>query len=162
MMANYGNVPPMPQPNYNNGLNNGGPQANQPTKPATDYSNWMGNQQLNFMPPQPEQRGITVSYMVQSRAEYASIYPPAGQTVAIFNFPDKELCLKAKDMYGIDLDMRTFSLSETTPLAQVQPNQNVQVAPAIHNDKSAEPQVTKAEFDELKESLNALIKELKG
>ena len=160
-MVNYGNVPGMQQ-NYNTGMQ--GAQAQAQAKPATDYSNWI-NPQPNQTPqpaPPTEQRGITVSYMVQSRAEYASIYPPAGQTVAIFNFPDKELCLKAKDMYGIDLDMRTFSLSETTPLAQVQPNQNAQVAPAIRNDKPAEPQVTKAEFDELKASLNSLIKELKG
>ena len=154
-MVNYGNVPGMQQ-NYNTGIQ--GAQAQAPAKPATDYSSWI-NPQPN-QPPQPapptEQRGITVSYMVQSRAEYASIYPPAGQTVAIFNFPDHELCLKAKDMWGIDLGMRTFDLTETTPIAQVQNGQTV------IQEKQADPQVTKAEFDELKASLNSLIKELKG
>lgn len=154
-MVNYGNVPGMQQ-NYNTGMQ--GAQAQAPAKPATDYSSWI-NPQPN-QPPQPapptEQRGITVSYMVQSRAEYASIYPPAGQTVAIFNFPDHELCLKAKDMWGIDLGMRTFDLTETTPIAQVQNGQTT------IQEKQADPQVTKAEFDELKASLNSLIKELKG
>lgn len=154
-MVNYGNVPGMQQ-NYNTGMQ--GAQAQAPAKPATDYSSWI-NPQPN-QPPQPapptEQRGITVSYMVQSRAEYASIYPPAGQTVAIFNFPDHELCLKAKDMWGIDLGMRTFDLTETTPIAQVQNGQTP------IQEKQADPQVTKAEFDELKASLNSLIKELKG
>ena len=152
-MVNYGNVPGMQQ-NYNTGMQ--GAQA--PAKPATDYSSWI-NPQPNQTPqpaPPTEQRGITVSYMVQSRAEYASIYPPAGQTVAIFNFPDHELCLKAKDMWGIDLGMRTFDLTETTPIAQVQNGQTV------IQEKQADPQVTKAEFDELKASLNSLIKELKG
>lgn len=154
-MVNYGNVPGMQQ-NYNTGMQ--GAQAPAPAKPATDYSNWI-NPQPNQTPqpaPPTEQRGITVSYMVQSRAEYASIYPPAGQTVAIFNFPDHELCLKAKDMWGIDLGMRTFDLTETTPIAQVQNGQTVA------QEKQADPQVTKAEFDELKASLNSLIKELKG
>jgi hypothetical protein len=154
-MVNYGNVPGMQQ-NYNTGMQ--GAQAQAPTKPATDYSSWI-NPQPNQAPqpaPPTEQRGITVSYMVQSRAEYASIYPPAGQTVAIFNFPDHELCLKAKDMWGIDLGMRTFDLTETTPIAQVQNGQ------ATTQEKQADPQVTKAEFDELKASLNSLIKELKG
>ena len=135
-----------------------GAQAQATAKPATDYSSWI-NPQPNQTPqpaPPTEQRGITVSYMVQSRAEYASIYPPAGQTVAIFNFPDHELCLKAKDMWGIDLGMRTFDLTETTPIAQVQNGQT-----AVQ-EKQADPQVTKAEFDELKASLNSLIKELKG
>lgn len=154
-MVNYGNVPGMQQ-NYNQGMQ--GAQAQAPAKPATDYSSWI-NPQPNQTPqpaPPTEQRGITVSYMVQSRAEYASIYPPAGQTVAIFNFPDHELCLKAKDMWGIDLGMRTFDLTETTPIAQVQNGQTV------IQEKQADPQVTKAEFDELKASLNSLIKELKG
>lgn len=154
-MVNYGNVPGMQQ-NYNAGMQ--GAQAQAPAKPATDYSSWI-NPQPNQTPqpaPPTEQRGITVSYMVQSRAEYASIYPPAGQTVAIFNFPDHELCLKAKDMWGIDLGMRTFDLTETTPIAQVQNGQTV------IQEKQADPQVTKAEFDELKASLNSLIKELKG
>ena len=154
-MVNYGNVPGMQQ-NYNTGMQ--GAQAQAPAKPATDYSSWI-NPQPNQSPqpaPPTEQRGITVSYMVQSRAEYASIYPPAGQTVAIFNFPDHELCLKAKDMWGIDLGMRTFDLTETTPIAQVQNGQ------AVIQEKQADPQVTKAEFDELKASLNSLIKELKG
>lgn len=154
-MVNYGNVPGMQQ-NYNTGMQ--GAQAQAPAKPATDYSSWI-NPQPNQTPqpaPPTEQRGITVSYMVQSRAEYASIYPPAGQTVAIFNFPDHELCLKAKDMWGIDLGMRTFDLTETTPIAQVQNGQTVT------QEKQADPQVTKAEFDELKASLNSLIKELKG
>lgn len=154
-MVNYGNVPGMQQ-NYNTGMQ--GAQAQAPAKPATDYSSWI-NPQPNQTPqpaPPTEQRGITVSYMVQSRAEYASIYPPAGQTVAIFNFPDHELCLKAKDMWGIDLGMRTFDLTETTPIAQVQNGQTVA------QEKQADPQVTKAEFDELKASLNSLIKELKG
>lgn len=154
-MVNYGNVPGMQQ-NYNTGMQ--GAQAQAPAKPATDYSSWI-NPQPNQSPqpaPPTEQRGITVSYMVQSRAEYASIYPPAGQTVAIFNFPDHELCLKAKDMWGIDLGMRTFDLTETTPIAQVQNGQTVT------QEKQADPQVTKAEFDELKASLNSLIKELKG
>lgn len=154
-MVNYGNVPGMQQ-NYNTGMQ--GAQAQAPAKPATDYSNWI-NPQPNQTPqpaPPTEQRGITVSYMVQSRAEYASIYPPAGQTVAIFNFPDHELCLKAKDMWGIDLGMRTFDLTETTPIAQVQNGQTT------IQEKQADPQVTKAEFDELKASLNSLIKELKG
>ena len=154
-MVNYGNVPGMQQ-NYNQGMQ--GAQAQAPAKPATDYSSWI-NPQPNQTPqpaPPTEQRGITVSYMVQSRAEYASIYPPAGQTVAIFNFPDHELCLKAKDMWGIDLGMRTFDLTETTPIAQVQNGQ------AVIQEKQADPQVTKAEFDELKASLNSLIKELKG
>lgn len=154
-MVNYGNVPGMQQ-NYNTGMQ--GAQAQAPAKPATDYSSWI-NPQPNQTPqpaPPTEQRGITVSYMVQSRAEYASIYPPAGQTVAIFNFPDHELCLKAKDMWGIDLGMRTFDLTETTLIAQVQNGQ-----PAVQ-EKQADPQVTKAEFDELKASLNSLIKELKG
>lgn len=154
-MVNYGNVPGMQQ-NYNTGMQ--GAQAQAPAKPATDYSSWI-NPQPNQTPqpaPPTEQRGITVSYMVQSRAEYASIYPPAGQTVAIFNFPDHELCLKAKDMWGIDLGMRTFDLTETTPIAQVQNGQTAT------QEKQADPQVTKAEFDELKASLNSLIKELKG
>lgn len=154
-MVNYGNVPGMQQ-NYNTGMQ--GAQAQAPAKPATDYSSWI-NPQPNQTPqpaPPTEQRGITVSYMVQSRAEYASIYPPAGQTVAIFNFPDHELCLKAKDMWGIDLGMRTFDLTETTPIAQVQNGQ------PVTQEKQADPQVTKAEFDELKASLNSLIKELKG
>lgn len=154
-MVNYGNVPGMQQ-NYNTGMQ--GAQAQAPAKPATDYSSWI-NPQPNQTPqpaPPTEQRGITVSYMVQSRAEYASIYPPAGQTVAIFNFPDHELCLKAKDMWGIDLGMRTFDLTETTPIAQVQNGQTVT------QEKQVDPQVTKAEFDELKASLNSLIKELKG
>ena len=154
-MVNYGNVPGMQQ-NYNTGMQ--GAQAQATAKPATDYSSWI-NPQPNQTPqpaPPTEQRGITVSYMVQSRAEYASIYPPAGQTVAIFNFPDHELCLKAKDMWGIDLGMRTFDLTETTPIAQVQNGQT-----AVQ-EKQADPQVTKAEFDELKASLNSLIKELKG
>ena len=154
-MVNYGNVPGMQQ-NYNTGMQ--GAQAQAPAKPATDYSSWI-NPQPNQTPqpaPPTEQRGITVSYMVQSRAEYASIYPPAGQTVAIFNFPDHELCLKAKDMWGIDLGMRTFDLTETTPIVQVQNGQ------PVTQEKQADPQVTKAEFDELKASLNSLIKELKG
>lgn len=154
-MVNYGNVPGMQQ-NYNTGMQ--GAQAQAPAKPATDYSSWI-NPQPNQTPqpaPPTEQRGITVSYMVQSRAEYASIYPPAGQTVAIFNFPDHELCLKAKDMWGIDLGMRTFDLTETTPIAQVQNGQTP------IQEKQVDPQVTKAEFDELKASLNSLIKELKG
>ena len=154
-MVNYGNVPGMQQ-NYNTGMQ--GAQAQASAKPTTDYSSWI-NPQPNQTPqpaPPTEQRGITVSYMVQSRAEYASIYPPAGQTVAIFNFPDHELCLKAKDMWGIDLGMRTFDLTETTPIAQVQNGQT-----AVQ-EKQADPQVTKAEFDELKASLNSLIKELKG
>lgn len=154
-MVNYGNVPGMQQ-NYNTGMQ--GAQAQAQAKPATDYSSWI-NPQPNQTPqpaPPTEQRGITVSYMVQSRAEYASIYPPAGQTVAIFNFPDHELCLKAKDMWGIDLGMRTFDLTETTPIAQVQNGQTAA------QEKQVDPQVTKAEFDELKASLNSLIKELKG
>ena len=154
-MVNYGNVPGMQQ-NYNTGMQ--GAQAQAPAKPATDYSSWINPQPSQTPQPAPptEQRGITVSYMVQSSAEYASIYPPAGQTVAIFNFPDHELCLKAKDMWGIDLGMRTFDLTETTPIAQVQNGQTV------IQEKQADPQVTKAEFDELKASLNSLIKELKG
>lgn len=159
-MVNYGNVPGMQQ-NYNTGMQ--GAQAQAPAKPATDYSNWINPQQNQ--PPQPapptEQRGITVSYMVQSRTEYASIYPPAGQTVAIFNFPDHELCLKAKDMWGIDLGMRTFDLTETTPITQIQGNSN-QNGPVSVPERQAEPQVSKQEFDELKASLNSLIKELKG
>lgn len=162
-MVNYGNVPGVQQ-GYNTAMQGPQqPQAQVPNKPTTDYSNWINPNQNASMQPAPptEQRGITVSYMVQSRAEYASIYPPAGQTVAIFNFPDHELCLKAKDMWGIDLGMRTFDLSETTPIAQVQgnTNQNGQVSVS---ERQAEPQVSKQEFDELKASLNSLIKELKG
>lgn len=161
-MVNYGNVPGV-QNGYNAGMQNSQPQAQVPSKPATDYSNWINPAQNQPMQPAPptEQRGITVSYMVQSRSEYASIYPPAGQTVAIFNFPDHELCLKAKDMWGIDLGMRTFDLTETTPIAQVQGN-STQNAQQSVPEKHSEPQVSKAEFDELKASLNSLIKELKG
>lgn len=161
-MVNYGNVPGV-QNAYNTGMQNvqtiPQPQA---AKPATDYSNWINPQpqpQTQQIPP-AEQRGITVSYMVQSRDEYQSIRPLAGQTVAIFNFPDRELCLKAMDTWGIDLGVRTFELKETSPNIPVQQpiNQNGQALPSVQT----EPQVTKAEFDELKESLNSLIKELKG
>lgn len=162
-MVNYGNVPGVQNGYNSNGMQSGQPQAQVPSRPATDYSNWINPSQNPVMqaPPPTEQRGITVSYMVQSRSEYTSIYPPAGQTVAIFNFPDHELCLKAKDMYGIDLGMRTFDLTETTPIAQVQGN-SVQNAQQSTPATQAEPQVSKAEFDELKASLNSLIKELKG
>lgn len=159
-MVNYPNQPGMQAYNPANTQNQmQTPQV--PNKPA-DYSNWINpSANPSMQAPPTEQRGITVSYMVQSRAEYASIYPPAGQTVAIFNFPDHELCLKAKDMWGIDLGMRTFDLTETTPIAQVQGtgNQNGQMQIP---EKQSEPQVSKQEFDELKASLNSLIKELKG
>lgn len=159
-MVNYGNVPGV-QNAYNTGMQNvqAMPQP-QASKPATDYSNWINPQPQPQQIPPAEQRGITVSYMVQSRDEYKTIRPIAGQTIAIFNFPDHELCLKAMDPFGIDFGIRTFELKETTPNIPVQQtaNQNGQLPPP----PPAEPQVTKAEFEELKESLNSLIKELKG
>lgn len=159
-MVNYPNQPGLQA--YNPANTQTQMQTPQVSNKPADYSNWI-NPSVNsqVQAPPTEQRGITVSYMVQSRAEYASIYPPAGQTVAIFNFPDHELCLKAKDMWGIDLGMRTFDLTETTPIAQVQGTGNQNGQTQIP-EKQSEPQVSKQEFDELKASLNSLIKELKG
>ena len=158
MVANYGG--------YTNGrmaptpINSGQQVAQpQPVAQTPNYSDWIAqNAMAQPAPPATEQRGITTVYMVHSRAEYSTIYPPAGQTIAIFNFPDNEVCLKAKDVWGIDLGMRTFELRETTPSIPA-PTNGVQNQNAPEHQ---EPTVSKAEFDALTEKFNALYKELKG
>ena len=137
------------------------PQVSQPQQvaPTPNYSDWIAqNAMTQPTPPATEQRGITTVYMVHSRAEYSTIYPPAGQTIAIFNFPDNEVCLKAKDVWGIDLGIRTFELRETTPSIPA-PTNGVQNQ---NTPEHQEPTVSKAEFDALTEKFNALYKELKG
>lgn len=127
-------------------------------QPPQNYVNWFGNPQIQ-QPTQmaTEQRGITVCYMVNSRQEYGYYTPMAGQTIAIFNFPEHELCLKARDMYGVDLTQRTWDLNETTqsPITQIPQPTNSPI-------QDPEPMVSKSEFDEMKAKFEALYKELKG
>lgn len=133
------------------------PQQMQATQP--NYSNWINPQPATQLQPVPfatEQRGITVCYMVNNKSDYNYYTPMAGQTIALFNFSEHELCLKAKDVYGIDLSPRTWSLTETTPNPMMQPVQTEQY------QTTQESTVPKAEFDDLKAKFEALYNELKG
>lgn len=132
------------------------PQQPQPVAPTPNYADWIAQNAMAQPAPRTEQRGITAVYTVHSRAEYDSIVPIACQTIAIFNFHDHEVCLKAMDAWGIDLGVRFFELKETTPpVAQTQQNQNDQ--PPATTDG-----VSKADFDELSQKINAIYNELKG
>lgn len=167
MIANYTNAgtPTMPVPQPMQSTTRTQPM---PTAPAQtqqmpqgqpNYSNWINPQPTTQIQPVPfatEQRGITVCYMVNNKSDYNYYTPMAGQTIALFNFSEHELCLKAKDVYGIDLSPRTWSLTETTPNPMMQPSQTepCQLVP--------ESTVPKAEFDDLKAKFEALYNELKG
>lgn len=140
------------------------PQVPQPTPgypQNPNYSNWINPGPAQPQPqPQPtvtEQRGITAVYMANSKNEYGTLIPPAGQTIAIFNFADRELVFKTRDIYGIDLNMRTFDISEKTTNQTSTPSSAVQAqAPDLSG------YVSKESFDELSEKFNALYNELKG
>lgn len=163
-MVNYGGVPgvvnqtntarPTPQPNVT---------PNQPTQTQPNYSQWI-NPTPNATQMATEQRGITSVFMVNSKAEYGYYSAPSGQSIALFNFPEGELCLKARDMWGVDLPIRTWSLTETTPtLTQPIPvPQTSAPASSQSTPTNTEPLVSKAEFDALSEKINALYNELKG
>jgi len=166
VIANYTNAGtqtmPVPQPMQNTTRTQ--PMPAQPTQQQIqttqpNYSNWINPQPATQMQPVPfatEQRGITVCYMVNNKSDYNYYTPMAGQTIALFNFSEHELCLKAKDVYGIDLSPRTWSLTETTPNPMMQPPQTEQYQTA------QESTVPKAEFDDLKAKFEALYNELKG
>lgn len=146
----------VPQTAYNNQIQN----PNQ-TQPNPNYANWITpNQSQQPQQLANEQRGITAVYMVNSKNEYGFYIPPAGQTIALFNFPERELCLKARDMYGVDLSMRTWAIQETTPSVQGIQNgsQTQPQAPVIPQEAT----VPKSEFDDLKAKFESLYKELKG
>lgn len=162
-MVNYGGVPgvvnqantarPTPQPNTT---------PNQSAQTQPNYSQWI-NPTPSATQMATEQRGITSVFMVNSRAEYGYYSAPSGQSIALFNFPEGELCLKARDMWGVDLPIRTWSLTETTttltqPIPVPQPAQSQQAS----TPSSSEPLVSKEEFDKLSEKINALYNELKG
>ena len=165
MMANYGGMQttqiprtqPVPQPIVNNQVQNQTQPVTQ-VQPQPNYSNWFGTPQTQPSQMATEQRGITVCYMVNSREEYGYYSPMAGQTIAIFNFPEHELCLKARDMWGVDLTQRTWDLTETTPSMIPPQVQNQQVQPVTPIQET----VSKSEFDEMKAKFDALYKELKG
>ena len=128
----------------------------QPQQSQPNYANWI-NPQPQVQPTQlaTEQRGITACYLVNNKSEYGYYTPMAGQTIALFNFSEHEMCLKARDMWGVDLSQRTWSLTETTPNPMNTPVQQASAQPS-------EPTVSKAEFDELTAKFNALYNELKG
>ena len=180
MMANYGGMQnqniqpgpsttrtqPMAQTVIQNGMNQTAPmnQMQNQGQNQPNYTNWFGVPQNQPAPMTSEQRGITACYMVNSRDEYGYYSPIAGQTIAIFNFSENELCLKARDMYGIPLPQRTWDISETTQMSSVPVQQNQASAQQVQNAPAqpAEPIVTEAEFNKLKADFEALYKELKG
>ena len=117
-----------------------GPYINpwSPSSPTTPINN------LQYTSNHPSNGGILTVFV--NSVEEVNNYPvAAGLTVLLVSFNLNRFWLKGTDTSGIPRPIRTFVFSETTP---PQPE--------------GSDTVTRAEFTELRETLNKLVSELGG
>lgn len=114
-------------PIYNNGF------------PATYQSPYYA-QQAYQAPASTQSNGIV---WVQGDAGARSFYVPAGGTALLMDSESQRFYIKTSDQSGMPSPLRVFEYSE--------------IIPASHSDTKEIPYATKAEFEEFRNEINAIL-----
>lgn len=109
------------------------------------YSTPMNNQAYNM--PMQNATNSVITVPVTNETEVQNYLVGAGNTVIFVDFDHGRLWIKSTGANGVPMQVRTFKMAEVQP----EPT----IAPAPENK---ELYVTKADFDELKKTIEDLLK----